>query len=136
MAGVLPFFQGDGKGWCGEVGEDLRGTVHISNWKRFAENIGKTSVEVAAHPDKNGIYSCAKCNYSSIKQYNFQRHMRTHDPHSRIVCKLCGASYVENHLLKRHLQSAHAVLLGQRRCDFCQIVVEGTDHVCTANIII
>ena len=107
--------------------------MSVGGWEMFADNLNQTawSESLSTHLNKEGVYCCPKCVYKTSKHHTFQRHMRTHDPSRKVICKICGVGYVENHLLKRHLQFMHGIPVGRFKCDTCGEFVDGAKHVCT-----
>lgn len=73
------------------------------------------------------IYECTKCDYSTIRPSQFERHQKHHLNIRDHVCNICGKTFVQERTLNKHIHWVHNEK--KLHCHYCEHVTADIYHL-------
>ena len=59
------------------------------------------------YKNHNEVYTCLKCDYTSVYRRNLKEHVEKHIEGLKYQCNLCGKNSSSSHSLRGHLRKYH-----------------------------
>ena len=71
--------------------------------------------------DKYPTYSCEQCDYQTKVKFNFDRHVKGHQPKKKYPCEVCGKQFVKEARYLEHMDKMHQVRTKPKKEFTCPI---------------